>query len=187
MAPTFSNSLYPQHKATVRTSVLILAMATTFLGCTQENVPTPIAPGAKFEIFATTTADNPTAKKAIDPASGSPLFLKTPPILTTQDVATVAQSEAEIKMADDKPSGHRQLRITVKLTELGGKKMATATANPNGDQVAVAVNGKVIAAPKVFSQIQGSFEISGDNALVIFAFEALTNRGATPTEGRTKR
>lgn len=169
---------FSNYDASKRTSLLILVASTALLGCTPKpkSVPMPITPSAKFEIHTTTTANDPTAIEATDPTSGGPLFLKTPPIVTTSDIATVTQTETEGQTIEGKPSGYQRLGIFVKLTQSGSAKMVSATSNANGNQVAVVVNGKVIFTPKMFSQIKDSFEISGDNALITSAFEALTKR-----------
>jgi preprotein translocase subunit SecD len=158
----------------MRSLVLKLAAAMVCVGCQQQAVPLTISPGATLEVFMMTDMGDPTAVVATDPGTGRPLFLKTPPVVSTNDVATVGLSEEDIQMVDGKPSGHRDVGITVTLTPAGSAKMATETANASGDRVAFLVNGKIYATPRVHTQIQKSFRISGAPDDISAAFEGLT-------------
>jgi len=74
-----------------------------------------------------------------------------PAIITAADVATIQRSE-------DSPE---LLSLSVNLTPAGATKLASATANPAGIQLAVVVNGTVIATPMVRSPMSSGFRISG--------------------------
>lgn len=156
-------------------SFSILLIASLCFGCAPQNSPKPIASGAKFEIFTVTIAEDPAAVKATDPSSGDPLFLKSPPFITTTDVATVKRSgvEPEGFLAFGRES-HEEPGMSVELTPTGAAKMGTATTALMGNQIAVVVNGKVISAPEVRSPIRNTFVVTGGRDDFESEFEALT-------------
>ena len=160
----------------MRLQSLIVVTSAVFMGCAPRNVPMPIAPGAKFAVFATTTAIDPNATEVTDPASGGTIYLQTPPIVSTIDVASVTQVETNSPMAAGPRSSGRQLAITVELTKAGEIKIAAATATANGSKVAIVVNDEVVAVPTLVSPIRSSFQIVSDNARIDAAFDALTTR-----------
>jgi preprotein translocase subunit SecD len=127
-----------------------------------------------LEVYTIAAAKAPNTIQAIDPITGGPLFLQTPPIITTTDIATVARSEIEIQTVNGTPSGRTRPALDVELTPAGSAKMATATATPTGKPIAVVINGQVVCTPKVLSQIQKSFQISGIDVRFTSAIEAIT-------------
>jgi preprotein translocase subunit SecD len=135
-----------------------------------------LPPRATLEVFTIAAAQSPNTTPAVDPGTGDPLFLQTPPIVTTSDIATVARSAIEIETVSGARSGRTQPVLNVELTPAGSAKMAAATATPTGKPIAVVINGQVVSTPKLHSPIQGSFQISGDSndARFTFALDALT-------------
>ena len=151
--------------------VMLLVFAAGFAGCSAESTPVKLPPGATLEVFTIAAAKDANTTEAVDPATGGAIFLQTPPVITTADVATITRSAAEYGAANGESKEHPAL--LVELTPAGATKMATATANSIGEPMAVVINGQVVAMPKVMTPIRSSFQISGD-ALVTSAIEALT-------------
>jgi preprotein translocase subunit SecD len=143
----------------MRKLVLLFALTAAFAGCSPSSSPVELPPGATLEVYTIAAAEASDTTEAIDPGTGGPLYLQTPPILTTTDIANVARSVAEYGTA----SGARatQPALTVELTPAGSAKMATATATPTGKPIAVLINGQVVATPTMMSPIRESFQISG--------------------------
>ena len=124
-----------------------------FVGCEDfKNSPRPLAKTAAFELYATSASPTSNSKNAIDPATKAPIYLMTPAILTATEVETIQRSEDTSTM----PS------LTVNLTPAGSSKLALATANPAGMQVAVFVNGTLVAAPTLSTPLTNSFRVTGD-------------------------
>ena len=117
------------------------------------NRPHPLAKSAKLEVYAVAASGAAGTSAIVDPQTGAMISLALPPILTSADVATVQRSE-------DSPGGPA---FAVKLTPVGAKKLASATTPASGQQVAILVNGKVAAVPKVMTTISDSFIISGSS------------------------
>jgi preprotein translocase subunit SecD len=151
--------------------MLLLALMVGLAGCSSKSSPVKLSPGTTLEVFAIVAAKDASTTEAIDPATGGPIFLQTPPIITTTDVASVARSAIEYGTASGQVA--EQPALAVELTPGGSAKMSAATANAGGEPVAVVINGHVIATPKILSPIQSSFQISGDSS-VTAAIEALT-------------
>jgi preprotein translocase subunit SecD len=161
--------------------LLLFALMVALTGCSPKGnrpIPSPVRlpPGTTFEVFTVAAAESPDTISATDPnAAGAPLFLQTPAFLRTRDIATVSRSEVEVKTADGTPSGATTTILIVELTSGGSTKMAAATGASDGGRLAVVVNGEVISAPKISSQIQGtSFNVTGGSKPFMAAVEALT-------------
>jgi len=133
-------------------------------GCySMKNSPRPLSKTATLDLYVVSPAKTPRSKQATDPVTNGAIFLTMPAIITAADVATIQRSED----SPDSPS------LTVNLTPAGATKLASATANPTGMQLAFVVNGAVVAAPKVMGPMSTGFRISGlENREQLF--EALT-------------
>lgn len=137
----------------VRLITLICAGIVCIVGCDAfKNSPRPLAKTAAFEMYAASASPTPGSKNAIDPATNAQFYLTTPAILTATDVETIQRSGDP----SDMPS------LTVNLTPTGSTKLAVATANPAGMQVAVFVNGTLVAAPTLSTTLTNSFRVTGD-------------------------
>ena len=154
--------------------LLLFTLTVGLMGCSSRSTPAKLPPSATLEVYTTADAKSPSTTEAIDPLTDKPLFLQNPPIVTAADVATVARSEIEVEMVDGSPSQSTQIALNVELTSAGAKKMAAATATPMGNPIAVVIDGQVVATPRLHSQINGSFQISGGGARFTSALEALT-------------
>lgn len=129
----------------------IVASVVLLAGCGQfPDAPRPLAPAARLDIYAVspTRTENEAVVKL--PETGELVYLTTPAIISAADVETVQVVEQEWGFA-----------LSLVLTDAGCKKMMAATANANGGQFAVLVNGAVVALPKVHAPIGKEFEISG--------------------------
>ena len=152
----------------------LIALTAALTGCSSKSAPAKIAPGATLEVYIIAAVKAANTTEAVDPGTGGPLFLQTPPIITAADIATVFRSEIEIKTVGSTPSQSNQITLDVKLTPAGAAKMAAATATPMGQPIAIVINGQVVSAPKLFSPIQESFQISGIDKRFTPSIEALT-------------
>ena len=134
-------------------------------GCDSSPAPAPakLPLGATLEVFTIAATNGPNTTQAVDPTTGEPLFLQSPPIVTTTDVDTVANGVSYVTKADGSRTEMNIPCLDIKLTAQGAAKMSAATAAPTGKPIAFVVNGKVISTPKLFSPIHGSFKISGDS------------------------
>jgi preprotein translocase subunit SecD len=129
------------------------------------NPRRPLAKTATLDLYVVSASPTPRSKKAVDPATNTPIFLTTPAIITAADVATIQRSE-------DSPE---LLSITINLTPTGATKMAAATATPAGMRVAFVVNGTLISAPKLMSPLSNSFRVTGITKDRDQIFAALTD------------
>lgn len=113
--------------------------------------PRPLAKTATLELYAVSPGNAPGTRQAVDPNTKGPLYLATPAIVSTADIATVERSEIKTQ----------QPSITVNLTRAGAARLAQATAKPAEMRVAILANGAVVAVPKVHSPLAGKFCIAG--------------------------
>ena len=93
---------------------------------------------------------------------------------TGLDAATVPSSNSKIYMHDERVitnndvvqarvvEGKGQFSIAITLTPSGAARMASATSQHVGKPLAIIVNGDVIAAPTVRTQIGSEAMITGD-------------------------
>ena len=136
----------------MRTFRYACAVLLLVAGCdAMKNPPRPLAKTATLDLYVVSPTKTPSSKQASDPVTNAAIFLTTPAIITAADVATVQRSEDSY----DRPS------LVVNLTPAGSTKLATATANPAGMQIAVLINGTVVGAPKVHAAMSSSFRVSG--------------------------
>jgi preprotein translocase subunit SecD len=120
-------------------------------GCNgAKSAPKPLAKTATFDVYVVSPMGTPSMQRIMDPDRRTPLFLLTPAILSAADVATIQRS-------DDTPGTPT---LTVNLTPAGARKLAAATANPAGMQLALVAKGTVLAAPKVTSPLSAKFQVS---------------------------
>lgn len=129
-----------------------LCAACLLCGCGEmRQVPRPLSKTATLELFAVSPTNNPGSKQVAEPGTNAALCLIMPPIITATDVETVHRSHDR--------SGTESL--TVRLTPTGASKMAAATANSRVAQVAILINGTVVAAPQVLQPLSGEIVITG--------------------------
>ena len=83
------------------------------------------------------------------------LFVAAEPEITGQDIA-----QATIEISEIFP-GHQNVVLQVKFTEGGARKMENLTRAHQTLPLAVLVDGKLRAAPRVFSIISGDAQLSG--------------------------
>ena len=153
--------------------LLLFVFATALAGCSPKNAAMKLPPGTTMEVYFVVAASGPNTIPATDPDTGGPLLLQTPPIVTTSEIATVARAATE----HDSPSGKQSApSLTVNLTPAGTAKLATATASPAGQKMAVVINRNVVFVAALQSPLQGgSFNISGGKA-VAYVVDALTTQ-----------
>ncbi|WP_339730763.1 hypothetical protein [uncultured Gimesia sp.] len=121
-------------------------------GCAKiKNVPRPLAKKATLELYIVSPIKTPTTKQATIPDTNATIYLTTPAIITAADVATVQRSE---DTPDIPPA------LIVNLTPAGETKLALATANPAGMQIAMLINGTVVSVPKVITPLSSTFHIT---------------------------
>jgi preprotein translocase subunit SecD len=159
----------------MRQLLLVFALMAAQPGCSSRSTPTKIPPGTTLEIYTIAASKAANTTEAVDPVSGDPLYLQSPPILTTTDIATVARSEIEIQSEDGTRSGRTQTALTFELTPAGSAQMSAATATPMRQPLAIVIGGQVVATPRLFSPIEGSFEISGIDPRFSSTVDALTS------------
>ena len=145
----------------MRSLLSLLSLTMVLTGCDSTPPPAKLPAGATVEVFTIAAAIGPNTTEAVDPRTGAPLFLQSPPIVTTTDIDTVA-----IPVTNSVAVGSWSERVIpaldIKLTAQGAAKMSATTATPTGKPIAFVINGKVISTPDLNSPIRGSFQISGD-------------------------
>ncbi|MDB5344085.1 MAG: hypothetical protein JWP89_2462 [Schlesneria sp.] len=117
------------------------------------NGPRPLSKTAALDVYIVSPTKTPTAKVVVQPGTKGPVYLVTPPFISAVDVESVQRS----KDSNQSPS------LSVRLTPAGATKMANATANAVGTQVAFLVNGSLVFMPTVRDPIAGQFVITGTN------------------------
>lgn len=132
------------------TSFLLTVLSLT--GCDAiKNPPRPLSKSAKVGMYIVSPTSTPGTIQGVDPATQTAIHLITPPIITETDVATIQRTEEPQEVTS----------LTWNLTPAGAKKFAAATATSTGMRIAFVVNGKVIAAPVIRSQLSTGFQVSG--------------------------
>lgn len=86
--------------------------------------------------------------------TGQKVFLYPQPVVTRRDMESARLLKQE----------YVGLEIEVTLTKDGGQRLAEATSKNVGKRLAVLVDGRLIAAPKILNRISGKFLISGITA-----------------------
>jgi len=119
-----------------------------------KNAPRPLAKTATLELFVVSPTETPNSKPATRPTTNAAIYLVTPAVITTADVATVQPPQDPLRLTS----------LVVNLTPSGATKLATATANPKGMQLAFLLNGTIVSVVKVKVPLQSAFEISGARA-----------------------
>jgi preprotein translocase subunit SecD len=138
----------------MRVLALVSALLLFVGGCdtlSRKNAPRPLAKNATLELYAVSATGAANTKTVTDPDTGAAVYLATPAIITSTDVATIQRSED----SPDLPS------LTVHLTPTGATKLAAATASPNGMRLAFVLNGTVVSIPRVLSPMSSGFRVEG--------------------------
>jgi hypothetical protein len=145
------------------------------VGCLPASAPPPapvkLPAGSTFEIYDVAPMQGPNTKPAVDPLSGRPVQLRLPPIIETADVATVARAVEEGRTTTGAVSP--RLALEVNPTSAGAAKLYNATATPAGQTLAVVINGRLVAVPRVHAPITSSFQVSGNGPSFTAAVDAL--------------
>lgn len=131
--------------------ILTLALLGAFgvFGCSHTAATRPLHPKAKLEICHVADSPLPGSTRATDPSDGSELFLISPPLIDSADIAGVTWSETG--------DGHGAL--TINTTPAGAAKLSAATSKLIDERVALVVNGRVIAAPSIHAPVGESFQV----------------------------
>lgn len=114
---------------------------------------TTLKSGVTFDVHAIAAAPGANTIALPDPQQGNTLHLVNPPIVTAANVK-LAQIELHGPDANAVPALH------VELDAAGATAMSTATAVPGGT-LALVLNGKVIATPKLMAPVSSSFIVQG--------------------------
>lgn len=107
---------------------------------------------ATLDLYIVSPTQTPDSLEVTDPATNATLFLLRPAVITAADVDTVQLTET-----DGQPPS-----LSVTLTPAGATKLAAATANPTGMQLAFLINGEVISTPKLISPLSAAFNVTGE-------------------------
>ena len=146
-------------------AALAIVVATTIHAADEST--RPLSKTATLELHFVTTESLPDSKACTNPDTGEPLFLTMPEILTATDVASVG-------LVDDEINPTMNARLDVFLTNDGAMKIASATANGQGSQLALVVNGDVSLVAKVMSPLPGHFVCSSSRKRCERVFRSLT-------------
>jgi preprotein translocase subunit SecD len=79
------------------------------------------------------------------------VYLAPTALVTGRDLVSVGLSKDET----------RSLSITMTFSEAAGEKLKTASAANLGKRIAILIDGKVVSAPKVMSEVSTAVAISG--------------------------
>lgn len=145
----------------IRIVLMISLSLFVISGCGKTPPPQPVAvavpPGMKVEIYELDPKQDPSSLTAVHPDTGKPIFLKTPPLIATSDVATIAE------VVESPPRHSESASLQIKLNPTGAAKMKKATANANGQELAIVLNGMTVAAAKVMTPINDQMIVQGGN------------------------
>jgi preprotein translocase subunit SecD len=120
-------------------------------GCESRSASKALGSAATLELQLVSTTNVPNSRQATDLNSDATIYLTSPAVITSADVATVQRSED----SQQRPS------LTVNLTPTGAQKLVTATTPATGQKLAVVANGEVISVATVYSPLSNSVQISG--------------------------
>jgi len=137
--------------SSARVYLAIAAAACFVSGCDSRSAPKALGPSATLEVQLVSATNVPNSRQATDSNSGATVYLTSPAVITSVDVATVQRSE----------DSQQRLTLTVNLTPAGAKKLAAATTTAAGQKLAVVADGKVIAVAAVHSPMSNGFVVSG--------------------------
>jgi len=151
----------------MRTFAILVALTLLLVGCnanSRNTSPRPLAKKAMFAIYVVSATSGANTKTDTDPDRGTEIHLTLPAVITSADVASV-------RLIEDTPSDASlpsSISLNVSLTPTGATKLSTATATPNGMRVAIVVNDKVVAVPKILSPLSNDFNISSNESEAMF-------------------
>lgn len=151
------------NKRRISYRLLLTCLFLTTIGCWKfpvaqpVPVPVPVPPGMRVEIYELDPTEDPTSLTAVHPDTGKPIFLKSPPLIATSDVATVAN------VVEEHPPHSESAAFQINLNNAGAAKMSQATATPNGQELALVLNGSTVAVVKVMTPIGAQMVITGGN------------------------
>jgi preprotein translocase subunit SecD len=104
----------------------------------------------QFEVRLAGEEPKPGVRRAADPTSGRTIYLDQEVVLTNRDIAATRVVTL--------PSG---FGVEVQFTDGGAAKLRAGTVNNLGRQLAVIVDGKVLAAPTIRSAVSQLGVMSG--------------------------
>jgi len=115
--------------------------------------PSPISNSVTFEVFQVVATGTPNGSSFTDPDTGTALPVTNPPIITAADVSTIQLTTPG--QNDDYPS------LSITLRPMGANKLLKATTAAKGSRLVVVVDGRVLAAPRVFTPVGAQFLLTG--------------------------
>jgi preprotein translocase subunit SecD len=113
----------------------------------QRNTSQPLTKSAMVGVYQVSKASTSNSQAAIDPQNGAPIYIILPPIIASTDVVSVKRSEEE--------------SLTFELTPQGAQKLSAATTPTSGQELAIAVNGKLISVARPLAPLSSGFTVSG--------------------------
>ena len=126
-----------------------LALTMSVAGCSPATKSKSIAPASTLEVFEILDADDVPAATFPDAVSGEMVRVAKVPVIDTTDVLAVSLLRSDSVGPDGKPTGSQNTEIMTQLTATGSSKLATATGNMSGKQLAIVINGRVVARPGI--------------------------------------
>ena len=129
-------------------------------------------PGIAFRLAESERADG--LAEAVVPNDGPTVFLHSENVLTDKDVTSVTFGRDENGGVD----------ITIQIEAAAAKRLAAATKAHLGKRLAILLDGKVITAPVVRSEISDQARITGrfSNAELMRMFSALVLHSSSPEQ-----
>jgi preprotein translocase subunit SecD len=129
-------------------------------------------PGIAFRLAEPERADGLT--EAVVPNDGPTVFLHSENVLTDRDVTSVTFGRDENGRVD----------VTLQIEAAAAKRLAAATKAHLGKRIAILLDGRVITAPIIRSEISDQARITGrfSNAELIRMFSALVLHSSNPEQ-----
>lgn len=156
-----------------------LALTMSIAGCKPATTSKPIGPASTLEVFEVVDADDVSADTLPDAVSGEMVRVAKVPLITTKDVHAVSLLRSDSLGPDGKPTGSHNTEMEIQLTATGSSKMATASGNMSGKNLAVVINDMVVARPSIrapLSTLSTGFTFNGDDKAMESAFRVLTEQ-----------
>ncbi len=125
-----------------------------------------------FELrLAESTAGDGLTEASVD-KTDLKVYLHAKPVITRQDIQ-------EARLLKDETNGDVIIELT--LTAKGAERLSEATSQNQNKLLAILINGRVIAAPRIFATLSNSFQIMGSSFTAAEASDIVRGlRPATP-------
>lgn len=156
----------------LKTTPLLLLPLLMSCGCWQTTPPPVSVPqGVKVELYEVASPSDTNIIAAVHPDTGAKVPLKAIPLIKTAEVDTVQRIPPDA----NNPNAPPGTTLGINLNITGTSKMRAATANAAGQEIALVVDGKIVAVAQIRSQLTDRIVVTGGSGNFEKQIEVLTN------------